>query len=984
MDSLLTEAQETDNSPLDLVVLQKKNFEGSTLFSPVPEESLDGSLPLSHSDAKDDCVPGFSLIADEELGDGQSSSPKASDLNGSTPPPPLKTLADQYWSPESPHAVEHSVISGTMTVDGDNSETSWVGNEEAQEVEPPPSSPNNLIGHNLSNYSSHCTEGWSSFTPSWSSQWPKWSTSSETRVYSDWLETKPYNVGAGLTNLGNTCFINAVLQCFTHTVPLVQGIRSTDHAMPCERGREGFCVLCALREHIEISLASSGGIVSPLKLVNNLNHFSSYFQRYQQEDAHEFLQCFLDKLERCCLDSKPEKNCDTSRDYNLVERVFGGRLTSKLQCCNCGHRSDTYEPLIDLSLEIEDMDTLTSALESFTKLEKIEDSETKFSCGNCKEEVSVEKQLLVDQAPTVAAFHLKRFKADGAQVDKIDKHVEFPMELDLQSYTSCASQDNVELKYDLYAVVVHDGFSSTSGHYFSIVRSSPDTWYRFDDSKVTRVWEESVLSQEAYILFYARHGTPWFSSLMESQKPCLDRDAMSTSPQSVLDNVENTCNPYSVVTNIDNCEANEFRDNAMGTSSWCWSGAAQHEDNVDANDSRNASGEDTPAIDSSTPLGPRNSFNESTCNNDEKCNTPLLGKSNCHKETNEDHKDKGVFRPLTPPRSKSPETFSFNSPELGYQIPRDHLKVVKRVSCRKPLNKGLQDSKKREAVRYIRKSMPSSRGKILNAFLNSEDPYNKKRRMERANGTRDPLLYGLLQKRRPSLIRNSTSAEDDHMTIDDVQTQSLANSSGSTNHVVIVMDAMKEFSSEALEWALKNVIATGSVITLLGVMPWLNIPLSIKTWLDVWSVELEELSFVREKSEWKNDVKYVRLQTVVDLCRNYGVLLEKKVVMGYPSRPLVVDKIASLHATWVVLDRHQKKNSEFYAQKIKCSMVVVNEEGEIDFIRKLGGRQVLMDNSSGHNSCGWRIACNPFAMQYSSDTPDSYHSHRHQPTILKI
>lgn len=80
-----------------------------------------------------------------------------------------------------------------------------------------------------------------------------------------------------------------------------------------------------------------------------------------------------------------------------------------------------------------------------------------------------------------------------------------------------------------------------------------------------------------------------------------------------------------------------------------------------------------------------------------------------------------------------------------------------------------------------------------------------------------------LQKRRPRPIQNrQTTAEDDHKTMDDDQTQSLGNSC--TNHVVIVMDGMKEFSSESLEWALKNVISAGSVITLLGVMPWLNIP----------------------------------------------------------------------------------------------------------------------------------------------------------------
>ncbi|KAI5327591.1 hypothetical protein L3X38_026987 [Prunus dulcis] len=164
-----------------------------------------------------------------------------------------------------------------------------------------------------------------------------------------------------------------------------------------------------------------------------------------------------------------------------------------------------------------------------------------------------------------------------------------------------------------------------------------------------------------------------------------------------------------------------------------------------------------------------------------------------------------------------------------------------------------------------------------------------------------------------------------------------------TKHVLIVMDGMKEFTTEPLEWALENVINAGSTVTLLGVMPWLNIPLSSKTWLDVWPVGLEELSFVKEKNEWKSDLKYLKLQKVVDLCNKYGVFPQKKVIMGYPSRLLVVEQITTLHATWVVFDRHQKNDRKFYAGKLPCNMVMMNEEGEVDMIK---GRPMIDSDSA--------------------------------------
>ncbi|CAL5355762.1 unnamed protein product [Camellia sinensis] len=707
MDTHLTEPRELDSSTFDSVVLKQTldGFSPNSPSPPPPIETLDDLFNSSSgpSDSNADDSSNFDYLSpcpDETL-DDQSDSALFLDVDSQEDEEEDDTLHSSPVNTAPAYSSSHWSTTPWDSRRGKSEDTKALSLDWPEPW---------LLGEELKPSELGLSELWSLQEET--------ETKPLVSVYVDWYnEIKPAIVGSGLANLGNTCFLNAVLQCFTYTVPLIQGLWSYYHPRPCYRDIEGFCVLCSLRYHIELSLTSMGRVVTPWTFVDNLSYLSSNFQRFQQEDAHEFLQCFLDRLESCYIYSNMKDMAFPLEDENLVKQVFGGRLISKLQCCNCGHCSDTYEPLIDLSLEIEDVGSLPSALESFTRVEKIEDPETKFTCEKCKERVSVEKQLLLDQAPSVAAFHLKRFKNDGSYVEKIDKFVEFPLELNLLPYTSASQNNNVELKYDLYAIVVHIGFSSTSGHYYSFVRSAPDAWFRLDDSKVVRVREDYVLSQEAYILFYAKRGTPWLSSLMETDKSSVDPTVSNNSPKSVLDNVDHISTSSPHVANNCSCEINKAREDVVGISVEPSNGFRH--DGVEGNESQRLSTPVPPEISDST--------SGASCEVEKKLSPSVLTENSCNQEFDE-VKNGANITSSTPPSPPSPDIYAEEPPVASYSIPCGEPLSERQVPCKRELDNDLEEDSHRKQARKLLKNMPNTRSAELLAAMNgSQGSSNSKR-----------------------------------------------------------------------------------------------------------------------------------------------------------------------------------------------------------------------------------------------------------------
>ena len=195
----------------------------------------------------------------------------------------------------------------------------------------------------------------------------------------------PRPIGRGLCNLGNSCFVNATLQCLAYVPPLAQllllpgasGDAAWGNGGASVRGGHVINFVEIMRDTIarmhgvgplSSSAASSSAsshaagdhAVSPEAFVANLRALGRHFRNGRQEDAHEFLVHLLEALQQHCLRSAGlpiMASALTTEQKRLVEttaphRLFGGKLRSRLRCLDCGKCLDRLEPFLDLSLPL--------------------------------------------------------------------------------------------------------------------------------------------------------------------------------------------------------------------------------------------------------------------------------------------------------------------------------------------------------------------------------------------------------------------------------------------------------------------------------------------------------------------------------------------------------------------------------------------------------------------------------------------------------
>ncbi len=314
----------------------------------------------------------------------------------------------------------------------------------------------------------------------------------------------------GLNNLGNTCYMNSILQCLNNTLPLLKYFISNKYKNEINYNTDA-------DEHelvIEYNKLTRGlwyknNVITPRDFLSKIHELAQKKDRYEftgygQNDSQEFLQFLLETLHNSLsrevnmtISGTAENEMDKhainankdwikyfDKEYSEIVKIFYGQFFSKVTRNNNNETSITYEPFNTLCLEIDNQfNNIYDCLDKFTKNEDVNET--------------ISKKVNFWKLPKNLIIFFKRYDNQGLKLENL---IDFPL-LNLNMSKYVVGYDREKYKYDLYGVSNHVG-NTMGGHYFAFVKNNDNNWYKFNDNIVTTLHIDKVITNMAYCLFY--------------------------------------------------------------------------------------------------------------------------------------------------------------------------------------------------------------------------------------------------------------------------------------------------------------------------------------------------------------------------------------------------------------------------------------------------------------------------------------------------
>lgn len=325
----------------------------------------------------------------------------------------------------------------------------------------------------------------------------------------------------GLQNIGATCYMNAVLQCFSNLPRFRLNLQNRCKKLE-SNGNNEYKLSFALNEVLSNLWSKNGGkYYSPNNFKNTIGELNPMFQGVKANDPKDLVLFIMQQMHNEL--NEPNQNKEANDDYNnpydfqtvynsfmkdynnkhnsFIKDEFYFYKNVMSSCCNCKRTIHNVQVDNILFFPLEEVRKFKGYNNNYVLIDDCfeyngKQTQEPYHCNSCRRDCYCNSMTKMVLSSSTLIINLNR----GKGIEH-DVNITFGEYLDISKFVHMTDGPH---QYELTGVISHFGTNDDGGHFIAYCKNSNNCkWYKFNDTIVTECsFKEVQGTGLPYVLFY--------------------------------------------------------------------------------------------------------------------------------------------------------------------------------------------------------------------------------------------------------------------------------------------------------------------------------------------------------------------------------------------------------------------------------------------------------------------------------------------------